>query len=357
MRLEKPEFCALYEQLATALPCWQTSHQHTLAAKMQQAGPIRVAPAIAKAAADTADSVFDEVDKDQDGKMTEEEFCTWAEHNLSKAGMFFAFLDEDDFQTGVSVIGEVLSFQDKVGAFWMKAVFEFDDNVNMRLEKPEFCALYAKLAAVPVIAQTAQSVFDEVDKDQDGKMTEKEFTAWAEQNQDKASMFFAFIDEARLEREGYVSFHDKVNTFWLNAVVEFDDNGNMRLEKPEFCALYEQLAAAKKIEIMQAPAPDPEVHFVQAPAIKVRPAPEGPSGAALYKQYAKAAKEGERATSPSHKKETVEDEWSKMLGGQTEDHHLRAAEQNTSTKPSASIEVDVKLPGVEIEVSIKSPFS
>jgi len=351
MRLEKPEFCALYEKLATA------------PAKMQQACPIRVAPAIEKAAADTADSVFDEVDKDQDGKMTEEEFCTWAEHNQSKAGMFFAFLDEDDFQTGVSVTGEVLSFQDKVGAFWMKAVFEFDDNVNMRLEKPEFCALYEKLAAVPVVAQTAQSIFEEVDKDEDGKMTEKEFTTWAEHNRDKASMFFAFIDEARLEREGYVAFEDKVNTFWLNAVVEFDDNGNMRLEKPEFCALYEKLAAAKKIEIVQAPAiqvqrpaPEPEVHFVQAPAIKVRPAPESPSGggAALYKQYAKAAKEGDRATSPAH---AVDDEWSKMMGGQTEDHHLRPAEHSTPTKPSASIEVDVKLPGVEIEVSIKSPFS
>merc|ERR1712166_1092371 len=152
---------------------------------------------------------------------------------------------------------------------------------------------------------------------------------------DKAGMFFAYLDENDFRNADVVSFQDKVGAFWLNAVVEFDDNGNMRLEKPEFCALYEQLAAAKKIEIVQAPAPDPEVHFVQAPAIKVRPAPEGPSGAALYKQYAKAAKEGERATSPSHKKETVEDEWSKMMGGQTEDHHLRAAEHNTSTKPSA----------------------
>ena len=97
----------------------------------------------------------------------------------------------------------------------------------------------------------------------------------------------------------------------------------------------------------------------QALAIKVRPTPEGPPGAgeALYKQYAKAAKEGERATSPSHKKETVEDEWSKMVGGQTGDHHPRAAEHSSSTKPPASIEVDVKLPGVKIEVSIKSPFS
>ena len=94
-----------------------------------------------KAAAETAESIFDQVDKDADGKLTEKEFAIWAEHNQEKAGIFFSFLDENDFQGGGGV-----SFKDKVGVFWLKAVMEFDDNVDMKLDKAEFCTLYNKLA-------------------------------------------------------------------------------------------------------------------------------------------------------------------------------------------------------------------
>ena len=52
----------------------------------------------------------------------------------------------------------------------------------------------------------------------------------------------------------------------------------------------------------------------------------------MYKEYAKAAKAGGRAKAPTHKKQAVDDEWTKMLGGQTEDHHLRQAEHTISPK-------------------------
>ena len=45
----------------------------------------------------------------------------------------------------ILVTGEV-TFQDKVGVFWLKSVMEFDDNVDMKLDKAEFCTLYNKLA-------------------------------------------------------------------------------------------------------------------------------------------------------------------------------------------------------------------
>ena len=100
-----------------------------------------VIQAAVKAAAETPESIFDQVDKDADGKLTEKEFAIWAEHNQEKAGIFFSFLDENDFQGGGGV-----SFKDKVGVFWLKAVMEFDDNVDMKLDKAEFCTLYNKLA-------------------------------------------------------------------------------------------------------------------------------------------------------------------------------------------------------------------
>ena len=44
------------------------------------------------------------------------------------------------------VAGEV-TFQDKVGVFWLKSVMEFDDNVDMKLDRAEFCQLYTRQRA------------------------------------------------------------------------------------------------------------------------------------------------------------------------------------------------------------------
>ena len=90
-----------------------------------------------------AELVFDQIDKDADGKLTEREFAAWAELNQQKAGEFFGFLDKNDFENGGAA-----SFKDKTGVFWLKAVMEFDDNVDMKLDKTEFCSLYARLANV-----------------------------------------------------------------------------------------------------------------------------------------------------------------------------------------------------------------
>ena len=71
------------------------------------------------------DSIFDQVDKDADGKMTEAEFTAWAGHNKQQATEFLAFLDETDFGAQSASV----SFEDKLAVFWLKAVMEFDDNV------------------------------------------------------------------------------------------------------------------------------------------------------------------------------------------------------------------------------------
>ena len=46
----------------------------------------------------------------------------------------------------ILVTGEV-TFQDKVGVFWLKAVMEFDDNVDMKLDRAEFCQLYKSVTS------------------------------------------------------------------------------------------------------------------------------------------------------------------------------------------------------------------
>ena len=103
-------------------------------------------------AAETAEAIFEQVDDNQDGKITENEFAFWSIQNPQKAEVFFAFLDENDFQNG-----DVVSFKDKVGVFWLKAVMEFDDNVDMKLDKAEFCALHVNLAMTARLANGSKT--------------------------------------------------------------------------------------------------------------------------------------------------------------------------------------------------------
>ena len=97
------------------------------------------------------------------------------------------------------------SFQDKIGVFWLKAVLEFDEDVNMQLDKYEFCQLYRKLASMAEQGVLSPSnrkaclIFDEVDKNSDGEMTEAEFTDWAELNQERANEFLQVLDEKDFE--------------------------------------------------------------------------------------------------------------------------------------------------------------
>ena len=81
------------------------------------------------------------------------------------------------------------------------------------------------MCAACLIQYISGSIFDQVDKDADGKMTEAEFTVWARQNKQQASQFLAFLDETDFgAQSASVSFEDKVAVFWLKAVMEFDDN-------------------------------------------------------------------------------------------------------------------------------------
>lgn len=47
--------------------------------------------------------------------------------------------------------------------------------------------------------ESAALIFDEVDKNSDGEMTEAEFTAWADLNQDRANEFLRVLDEKDFE--------------------------------------------------------------------------------------------------------------------------------------------------------------
>ena len=117
----------------------------------------------------------------------------------------------------------------------------------------------------PVFAQghkkRAGVIFDEVDKDADGELTSDEFAEWAEDNPEKATVFFAFLDAAFWLQYGDgketgqdAPLADKAGEFWKKVSKDFDENGDGKLNKAEFCVLYSRLTNADS-SLYDTPAP------------------------------------------------------------------------------------------------------
>lgn len=94
-----------------------------------------------KKSEEKAESVFEAIDKNKDGKLTQEEFAAWAENNPKEAEEFFCFVAKSNFKDG----NDDVPFKEKVGVFWLKALVEEDKNVDTKLDKDEFCTLYKKM--------------------------------------------------------------------------------------------------------------------------------------------------------------------------------------------------------------------
>ena len=127
---------------------------------------------------------------------------------------------------------------------------------------PLLCALCPRK---PVSAQDhtkrAGAIFDEVDKDADGELTSDEFAEWAEDNPEKATVFFAFLDDAFWLQYGDgkesgqdAPLADQADEFWKKVSKDFDENGDGKLNKGEFCMLYSRLTNADS-SLYDTPAP------------------------------------------------------------------------------------------------------
>jgi len=107
----------------------------------------------------------------------------------------------------------------------------------------------------------AGAIFDEVDKDSDGELTADEFADWADENPEKAAVFFAFLDDAFWLQHGGngdgkdAPLADKVDEFWKKVSKDFDANGDGKLNKGEFCVLYNRLTNPDSSLYSAAPAP------------------------------------------------------------------------------------------------------
>ena len=51
-----------------------------------------------------------------------------------------------------------VTFQDKISVFWLKSVMEFDDNVDMKLDRAEFCKLYKSVDSERVLKETIRKL-------------------------------------------------------------------------------------------------------------------------------------------------------------------------------------------------------
>ena len=103
--------------------------------------------------------IFDEMDTDLSGSVSQHQFELWAKKNEERVNVFFSFLAPDP------QLGPLDYENDGIDIFWMKAIwananptvllddmlsisdenFEMDNNDDMNLDRDEFCDLYNRL--------------------------------------------------------------------------------------------------------------------------------------------------------------------------------------------------------------------